>query len=85
MSWSNRKNLTEVLKYARTISGMTQLELAKKLKTKQSAIARLESGKIRYHIEFAEKWAQACGLEIGFQWINLKDKNSTWTNFYSPL
>ena len=49
---------------ARIKSGMTQKELAKKLGTKQSAIARLESGNANPTIAFLEKTSKALGTKI---------------------
>lgn len=43
---------------------MTQAQLAKKVGTKQSAIARLESGNINPSLEFLQKVAQVVGLSV---------------------
>jgi len=53
---------------ARAERGLTQERLAKKLGTKQSAIARLESGRANPSIGFLKKLAQALNshLEIKF-------------------
>lgn len=45
-------------------NGMTQAELAKKVGTKQSAIARLESGTYNPSIAFLKKVAKALGGEL---------------------
>ncbi len=49
--------------------GLSQKELADKIKTKQSAISRLESGEYNPSIELLAKVANALGkeLEINFQ------------------
>ncbi|MBU0618759.1 helix-turn-helix domain-containing protein [Patescibacteria group bacterium] len=54
---------------ARLESGLTQKELANKLKTKQSNISRVESGKITPSLTFLNRFAQALGkrLEIRFK------------------
>lgn len=44
--------------------GMTQKEVAEKLGTKQSAIARLESGKINPSLEFLQKMASVMGSKL---------------------
>jgi len=44
--------------------GLTQKEMAKKLGTKQSAIARLESGKYNPTLEFLQKTAKALGTKL---------------------
>jgi len=53
---------------ARIEKGLTQDKLAKKLGTKQSAIARLESGRANPSIGFLKKLAEALNsrLEIKF-------------------
>lgn len=43
---------------------LTQLQLAKKIGTKQSAIARLEAGNINPSFSFLEKVAKALGSKI---------------------
>ncbi len=53
---------------ARIEKGLTQKELAEKVGTKQSAIARLESGKANPSIGFLQKIAKALNfrLQINF-------------------
>lgn len=43
---------------------MTQADIAKKVGTKQSAIARLESGNINPSLEFLQRVAQVMGLSV---------------------
>ncbi len=52
---------------ARTKMGLTQAELAKKVGTKQSAIARVESGNANPSVSFLEKLAQALGSKLIIQ------------------
>lgn len=54
---------------ARTHVGMTQKELAERMNAKQSAIARLESGKQNTTVETLERIAKATGtsLKISFE------------------
>lgn len=52
---------------ARTQKGLTQKELAKKAGTRQSAIARLESGNINPSLGFIEKLASVLGLKLTIQ------------------
>ncbi|NPV89619.1 MAG: helix-turn-helix transcriptional regulator [Firmicutes bacterium] len=49
--------------------GLSQKDLADRVKTKQSAISRLESGNYNPSIEFLSKVAKALGkeIEISFQ------------------
>ena len=61
-------SLIETLLELRNHKKLTQKQLAAKIGTKQSAIARLESGKSNPSVEFLYKIAQALGkhLEIKF-------------------
>jgi len=52
---------------ARLKKGLTQKELAIKMGTKQSAIARLESGNVNPSIGFLEKIASVMGYRLTFQ------------------
>ena len=49
---------------ARIKKGLTQEALAKKIKTKQSAIARIESGNANPSIGFLQKLAEALGKKL---------------------
>ena len=49
---------------ARTKKGMTQEELAKKMGTKQSAISRFESGRVRPRWDFILKLTHALDARI---------------------
>ncbi len=55
--------ISELIK-ARIKYKMTQAQLAKKAGTKQSAIARLESGNINPSLEFLQRVAQVMGLSV---------------------
>jgi len=54
---------------ARTRAGLTQAQLARRMKTTQSVIARLESGLARPSTKTLEKLVQATGtcLKISFE------------------
>lgn len=52
---------------ARMEKGMSQKELAEKIGTKQSAIARLESGNINPSLEFLQKVVAAMGHTLNVQ------------------
>ena len=60
--------LSRSLIVARTRAGLTQAELAERMETTQSAIARLESGRSRPSTRTLERIARATGtrLRIGF-------------------
>lgn len=49
---------------ARIKNKLTQAQLAKRVGTKQSAIARLESGSVNPSINFMEKIAAALGMRL---------------------
>lgn len=52
---------------ARLKKGITQQELAKKMGTKQSAIARLESGNINPSLGFIEKISSVMGYKLNIK------------------
>ena len=56
--------LSEMVKDARIKSGLTQEQLAKKLKTKQSSIARLEAGKFLPTLSFLQRIAKSLGIVL---------------------
>ena len=62
-----RYHLISQLLEARLRSGFTQETLAKKIGTKQEAIARLESGHVNPTIGFLEKITQALGSKLIIQ------------------
>lgn len=59
-----RYQLISELIRARIKRGLTQEEIAEKMHTKQSAIARIESGEANPTIEFLEKMTVAMGTEL---------------------
>lgn len=54
----------EAILEARVKKGMTQAQLASKIGTKQSAIARVESGSANPSIGFLQKLADALGKKL---------------------
>ncbi len=54
---------------ARTRAGLTQAQLARRMKTTQSVVARLEGGRVRPSTKTLEKVARATGtrLKITFE------------------
>lgn len=54
----------EAILEARVKKGITQAQLASKVGTKQSAIARLESGNANPSIDFLQKLAEALGKKL---------------------
>ena len=57
-------DLARCLIEARTQAGLTQAELAERMRTKQSVVARLESGRSRPSARTLEKIAQATGTKL---------------------
>ena len=58
----------EIIKL-RLEQGLSQQELADKIKTKQSAISRLESGDYNPSLEFLTKVANALGKELHISFL----------------
>lgn len=56
--------LASVVIGARARAGLTQAELAERMGTSQSAVARLESGKARPSVATLEKLAEATGSKL---------------------
>lgn len=68
-AWDNfdlQYEIADLLIRVRSEAGFSQSELAKRVGTTQSAIARMESGKTIPRLESIQKVARACGktLEI---------------------
>jgi ribosome-binding protein aMBF1 (putative translation factor) len=61
--------LAKAIIEARTKAGMTQAQLARKMKTTQSVIARLEGGRVHPSTKTLERLAKATGsrLKIDFE------------------
>ncbi|MDP2665031.1 MAG: helix-turn-helix transcriptional regulator [bacterium] len=57
-------SIIDAMILARAKRGMTQAKLAKKLGTKQSAIARLESGRGNPTIAFVQRLANVLNLDL---------------------
>ncbi len=56
--------LVEALVRARTNANLTQAQLAKKIGTTQSAIARLEGGRVSPSVSTLRRYAQATGARL---------------------
>ncbi len=65
--------LARTLIEARTKAGLTQAQLAKRMKTTQSVIARLEGGRVHPSTATLERLAKATGsrLKIGFEFAGV--------------
>lgn len=53
-----------LLREARRRAGLTQQQLAERLETSQSVIARWERGKVEPSLENLERIVRACGFEL---------------------
>ena len=78
--YKNIENLASVLKNARLSKNMTQQQLAKLVKTKQTSISRMENGNIS-SIRFAEKVATALGYSLRFNHITLENNQGSISSF----
>jgi transcriptional regulator with XRE-family HTH domain len=61
---------------ARAKAGLTQEELAERMQTSQSAIARLESGKGRPSTRTLQRFASATGTRLRFSFEPVKNPDS---------
>lgn len=61
--------LAKALIEARTRAGLSQTQLARRMKTSQSYVARIEGGKVRPSTDALERFARATGtrLRIAFE------------------
>ena len=57
-----RASIAASLRRAREIAGLTQVELAKRLRVKQPMVAAAEAGKARVGERYALRVLKACGL-----------------------
>jgi len=66
---SHHNEVALVISKARANAGVTQVELAKRMGTTQTAIARLESGRVAPNTSTLQRFAEAIELRlvIGFQ------------------
>jgi len=63
----------DLLKEARLRAGLTQAELARRVKRSQSQIARWERGDVKPSLETLRELIRACGLELWFRMANYDD------------
>ena len=62
-----RRGLIEELAGARRASGVSQTEVAARMGTSQSAVARLESGELDARMSTLERYAAAVGAVVDWQ------------------
>lgn len=63
----------DLLREARLRAGLTQAELARRVKRSQSQIARWERGDVKPSLETLRELIRACGLELWFRMANYDD------------
>ena len=64
---ARRHGLIEQLARARRESGLSQTEIAARMGTTQSAVARLESGELDARLSTLERYAAALGRAVDWQ------------------
>lgn len=64
---SERHRLLEELVTARLAVGLSQTEVAAKMGTSQSSVARLESGGADMRLSTLQRYANAVGLDVSWQ------------------
>jgi transcriptional regulator with XRE-family HTH domain len=62
-----RRELIEELVRARQETGLSQTEIAARMGTSQSAVARLESGELDVRLSTLERYAGAIGRTVDWQ------------------
>lgn len=62
---------------ARAKAGLTHDELARRMETSQSAIARMESGRVKPSTRTLERFAKATGTRLGFSFEPKKSDKPT--------
>lgn len=68
----------QIIREARRRSGMTQAEIARRLATTQSVIARLEAGTTEPSLERVREVVEAAGLNLRFELVNAEADNGDW-------
>jgi len=60
------KDFSDKLRKARLVAGLTQIEVAKKLKKSQSFVSKCEAGEQRLDIVEIKKFAELYKKEVGY-------------------
>jgi ribosome-binding protein aMBF1 (putative translation factor) len=69
-------NLASAMIAARTQAGLTQEQLAKRMKTTQAVVARLESGRVKPSTRTLERFAKATGMRVRISFERIKTHRS---------
>ena len=70
---ARRARTGELIRAARAEAGLTQVELAERLGTTQSAIARWESGRDVPRLDKFDQILRACGIELDLRFRRHSD------------
>lgn len=68
-SLENEFSLASALIKARTDAGLTQEELARRMDTTQSVIARMESGRVKPSTRTLQRFARATGMRMRITFV----------------
>lgn len=71
-------SLITAIMHARSRAGLTQAQLAKRMKTTQTAIARLESGRVKPSTRTLERVAKATGHRLIIDFEPIKSQKTQW-------
>lgn len=79
--WDNQREIQRLMKVARSYANLTQAQLAKRMKTTQSGVARMENDPNGCTIKQAEKYIEACGFFLRLHHISIQMPNGSHTSF----
>ena len=69
-------SLASAMIAARAQAGLTQEQLAKRMKTTQAVVARLESGRVKPSTRTLERFAKATGMRVRISFEPIKARRS---------
>lgn len=70
-----RRRLVAELTAARRAAGLTQTEVAARMGTSQSMVARVEAGDVDVRLSTLDRYAAAVGRELGWQLEGARDEH----------
>jgi DNA-binding XRE family transcriptional regulator len=68
----DRLEVAAQMRALREKAGLTQTQMALRMKTKQTSIARAESGKVIPKLDFLERYARAAGAQMKVEFVLAK-------------
>ncbi len=69
-------SLASAMIAARARAGLTQEQLAKRMKTTQAVVARLESGRVKPSTRTLERFAKATGMRVRISFEPIRPRRS---------